>query len=209
VEYEERKKGRDYGPETPKPRRLSARGFALTAWTADSAAICLAPRVGLEPTTNRLTAGYSTIELPGNPGCPTQPAARGRRCIIVSAARRVALQSKPKSKIRVGQTQEYSRRGRQRQVSGRCGFWTVRAVQAAKGARGVGEFAAWRGERMLRDGGGIPGLSPEARGAGFGCSGAPSTAPIAVDASGGSAMLVDGACGRAGRPPRDGARGRS
>ena len=26
----------------------------------------MAPRVGLEPTTNRLTAGYSTIELPGN-----------------------------------------------------------------------------------------------------------------------------------------------
>ena len=25
----------------------------------------MAPRVGLEPTTNRLTAGYSTIELAG------------------------------------------------------------------------------------------------------------------------------------------------
>src|SRR6516162_4271386 len=28
-----------------------------------------APRVGLEPTTNRLTAGCSTIELSGNPQC--------------------------------------------------------------------------------------------------------------------------------------------
>jgi hypothetical protein len=38
------KKGHKYWPETPKPRRLSARGFALTTWTADSAAIFLAPR---------------------------------------------------------------------------------------------------------------------------------------------------------------------
>ena len=30
---------------------------------------CLAPRVGLEPTTKRLTAAYSTIELSGNTGC--------------------------------------------------------------------------------------------------------------------------------------------
>ena len=38
----------------------------LTARTADSAIICLAPRAGLEPATKRLTAAYSTIELPGN-----------------------------------------------------------------------------------------------------------------------------------------------
>ena len=28
--------------------------------------ICLAPRAGFEPATNRLTAGCSTAELPGN-----------------------------------------------------------------------------------------------------------------------------------------------
>ncbi len=31
---------------------------------------CLAPRAGFEPATNRLTAGCSTAELPGNDGCP-------------------------------------------------------------------------------------------------------------------------------------------
>lgn len=43
MESEEREKGRDYWPEVRKPRRLSARGFALTTSTAFSAANCLAP----------------------------------------------------------------------------------------------------------------------------------------------------------------------
>jgi hypothetical protein len=83
---------RDYWPETPKPRRLSARGFALTTWTAFSAANCLAPRGGLEPPTKRLTAAYSTIELPGNPWPSTyrpggRSVFRGTGCFVTRRAK--------------------------------------------------------------------------------------------------------------------------
>ena len=42
---------------------------------AAKTALVLAPRVGLEPTTNRLTAGCSTIELSGINGILTPKAA--------------------------------------------------------------------------------------------------------------------------------------
>src|SRR5689334_15117058 len=45
------------------PRRRAARGGAFTAVPRQSAKPDSAPQVGLEPTTFRLTAGCSTIEL--------------------------------------------------------------------------------------------------------------------------------------------------
>ena len=40
--------------------------FRLNTLDVDSSTKELAPRAGLEPATKRLTAAYSTIELPGN-----------------------------------------------------------------------------------------------------------------------------------------------
>jgi hypothetical protein len=39
----------------------------------------MAPRVGFEPTTNRLTAGCSTAELPRNNGMPSRGGALSRK----------------------------------------------------------------------------------------------------------------------------------
>ena len=47
--------------------------LAQTKGRPEAAVEVLAPRAGLEPATNRLTAGYSTIELPGS---ATRTAAR-------------------------------------------------------------------------------------------------------------------------------------
>src|SRR5205823_6017347 len=48
------------------PGRIVSQGSLLTGRLLSSVAGFLAPRVGLEPTTFRLTAGCSTIELPRN-----------------------------------------------------------------------------------------------------------------------------------------------
>jgi hypothetical protein len=60
-----REKGRDYWPELRKPRRLLARGFALTAWTAFSAANCLAPQ---RQSSSELSPALSVLTEPGSAG---------------------------------------------------------------------------------------------------------------------------------------------
>jgi hypothetical protein len=48
--------------------------------------IYLAPRAGFEPATNRLTAGCSTAELPGNTGAALQARAYNKRAGALQSA---------------------------------------------------------------------------------------------------------------------------
>ena len=52
--------------KTQEPREAISRGSALNDRLRSFVEVSKAPRVGLEPTTSRLTAGCSTIELPRN-----------------------------------------------------------------------------------------------------------------------------------------------
>src|SRR5262245_50882389 len=53
--------------ETRAPREVFSRGARLTSLAPTLVADRSAPRVGFEPTTRRLTAGCSTVELSRNP----------------------------------------------------------------------------------------------------------------------------------------------
>src|SRR5207248_2466958 len=65
-----------YWRKRKNPGRSRARGSALTGGCVSFAPEIKAPRVGFEPTTSRLTAGCSTIELPRNEALAKDPIGR-------------------------------------------------------------------------------------------------------------------------------------
>ena len=65
---------REHSPDVPRPRQLALPGSCIRCLELATRHLVLAPEVGFEPTTLRLTAGCSTIELL-RIGCPRSPGA--------------------------------------------------------------------------------------------------------------------------------------
>ena len=115
---------------------------------------CVAPRAGFEPATNRLTAGCSTTELPGNTCRSGLPHGQGRAYIRASERVKAEMQEKvefdvaypdrglqnPRSAVESGANGAGERADRGR------GFLVVAAAGAVDGAGraggAVGRFAA-------------------------------------------------------------------
>jgi hypothetical protein len=72
-------------PRTGKPLTLG-RSFSTKLL------ICLAPRAGFEPATNRLTAGCSTTELPGKEAAQAMPPHNKTSAALQRRKRRYAIQ---------------------------------------------------------------------------------------------------------------------